>query len=321
MTNREQIWVDKILAGEHRAVARAISVIENGEPAGIELLKALFPKAGKAYVVGITGSPGAGKSTLVEKLAGRYRSLGEKVGIVAVDPTSPFSGGAILGDRIRMQSLAEDRGVYIRSMATRGHLGGLAQAAHDVVTVFDAAGCEVVLIETVGVGQDEVEVARHAAATVLLLAPGMGDDVQALKAGVMEIADLYVINKADIPGAERVEQQVTSVLSLSSRQDGWQPPVLRTVATTGDGVDRLQEALEEFRSYSARQSIQTERQRQQCQARLLELFRQRLAEMALTQIPEDALASSVNELMERRRDPHSVVDELILKFRKAANRT
>jgi LAO/AO transport system kinase len=219
-------WAEKILAGNRRAVARGISAVENGDAAGIALLKRVFPSSGRAQVVGITGSPGAGKSTLVEKLAADYRLSGLRVGIIAVDPTSPFSGGAILGDRIRMQSLSDDDGVYIRSMATRGQLGGLAPTTQDVVTLLDAAGCDVVLIETVGVGQDEVEVARLADTTVLLLVPGMGDDVQTFKAGVMEIADLYVINKADRGGAERVEQEVTAMLSLTARPDGWRPPIV-----------------------------------------------------------------------------------------------
>jgi LAO/AO transport system kinase len=203
MSDSLQIWAERIFAGDRRAIARAISAVESGEAAGTELLKRLFSKSGSAYVIGVTGSPGAGKSTLVEKLAGEYRRSDLRVGIIAVDPTSPFSGGAILGDRIRMQALSTDDGTYIRSMATRGHLGGLASATDDVVTILDAAGCQAVLIETVGVGQDEVEIARHADVTVLLLVPGMGDDVQTFKAGVMEIADLYVINKADRPRRTR----------------------------------------------------------------------------------------------------------------------
>ena len=311
MTDRAQIWVDRIVAGDRRAIARAISAVESGESGGVALLKKLFPKSGNAFVIGVTGSPGAGKSTLVEKLAAEYRALGRKVGIVAVDPTSPFSGGAILGDRIRMQSLFADEGVYIRSMATRGHLGGLAPAAHDVVTVLDAAGCGVVLIETVGVGQDEVEVARHADATVLLLVPGMGDDVQTFKAGVMEIADIFVINKADRPGTERVEQEVTAMLAMSPQRDGWEPRVLKTVATTGEGVRNLRQALDEFRTYGEQGSLRHERQREQWRARILELLRQRLYEKALTRLPDDVLNSHLVDLTEHRRDPHSVVEELI----------
>lgn len=307
-------WAEKIFAGDRRAIARAISAVESGEAAGIQLLKVLFPKSGGAYVIGVTGSPGAGKSTLVEKLAGEYRRAGLRVGIIAVDPTSPFSGGAILGDRIRMQALSTDEGVYIRSMATRGHLGGLTAAAQDVVTILDAAGCQVVLIETVGVGQDEVEIARHADVTALLLVPGMGDDVQTFKAGVMEIADLYVINKADRPGAERVEQEVAAMLSLAPRRDNWRPPVLRTVATTGEGVGALREALEQFRVFSEQETRRLGRQREQWRARLLELLRQSLLENAVKGLHEGALEARVEEVMARRRDPHSVVEELVEEF-------
>jgi LAO/AO transport system kinase len=307
-------WAEKIFAGDRRAIARAISAVESGEAAGIQLLKLLFPMSGGAYVIGVTGSPGAGKSTLVEKLAGEYRRAGLRVGIIAVDPTSPFSGGAILGDRIRMQALSTDEGVYIRSMATRGHLGGLTAAAQDVVTILDAAGCQVVLIETVGVGQDEVEIARHADVTALLLVPGMGDDVQTFKAGVMEIADLYVINKADRPGAERVEQEVAAMLSLAPRRDSWRPPVLRTVATTGEGVGVLREALEQFRVFSEQEARRLGRQREQWRARLLELLRQSLLENAVKGLHEGALEARVEEVMARRRDPHSVVEELVEEF-------
>jgi LAO/AO transport system kinase len=291
--------------------------VESGEAAGIELLKRLFPKSGGAYVIGVTGSPGVGKSTLVEKLAGEYRRSGLRVGIVAVDPTSPFSGGAILGDRIRMQALSTDDGIYIRSMATRGHLGGLAPAAHDVVTILDAAGCQVVLVETVGVGQDEVEIARHADVTALLLVPGMGDDVQTFKAGVMEIADLYAINKADRPGVDRVEQEVAAMLSLAPRRDGWHPPVLRTVATTGEGIAPLRGALEQFRIFGEQHAVRLERQREQWRARLLELLRQDLFESAIGELHDSAIESRVEEVLARRRDPHSVVEELIGEFRRA----
>jgi LAO/AO transport system kinase len=311
-----QEWAEKILAGDRRAVARAISAVESGEIAGIELLKHLFPKSGSAYVIGVTGSPGAGKSTLVEKLAAEYRRSGWRVGIIAVDPTSPFSGGAILGDRIRMQALSTDDGIYIRSMATRGHLGGLASATDDVVTILDAAGCQVVLIETVGVGQDEVEIARHADVTVLLLVPGMGDDVQTFKAGVMEIADLYVVNKGDRPGAERAEQEVTAMLSMAPRRDGWQPPVLKTVATTGEGLAPLRDALEQFRVFGEQHALRGARQREQWRAQLLELLRQSLFENALGALPDGILEARVQDLLVRRRDPHSVVEELSGDFRR-----
>ncbi len=317
MDEQPQTWTEEILAGDRRAIGRALSVVENGGAGGLELLKKLYPKAGRAYVVGVTGSPGVGKSTLVEKLAAAYRREGKRVGIVAVDPSSPFSGGAILGDRIRMQSLFGDDGVYIRSMATRGHLGGLALAAHDVVTILDAAGCDVVLVETVGVGQDEVEIARHADVTVLLLVPGLGDDVQIFKAGVMEIADLYVINKADRAGAERAEREVTALLAGATRRDGWSPPVLKTVATKGEGVEELHEALGRFRSFSCQSSLRRERQHEQLRMRLLEALRQRLLESALEHLPQDVINAAVEDLAEHRRDPHSVAEELIARFQAA----
>ena len=316
MADRLNEWAKRVLAGDRRALAQAISAVEGGEPAGVALLKRVFPQAGRAQVVGVTGSPGTGKSTLVEKLAADYRRGGCRVGIVAVDPSSPFSGGAILGDRIRMQSLSRDEGVYIRSMATRGQLGGLAPTTQDVVTLLDAAGCDVVLIETVGVGQDEVEVARLADATVLLLVPGMGDDVQTFKAGVMEIADLFVINKADRGGAERVEQELMAMLSIASRKDTWRPPIVKTVATTGEGISDLRQALEQFRAFGDRSALKDERRRDHCRARLLELLRQSLFEkVARELLANGSIDRQVEEILARRRDPHSLVEEIIAELK------
>jgi len=307
-------WTARVCAGDRRAIGRAISTVENGEPVGNALLKLLFAKAGGAEVIGVTGSPGAGKSTLVEKLAVEYRRAGAHVGIIAVDPSSPFSGGAVLGDRVRMQGLATDEGVYIRSMATRGHLGGLASAAHDVVTILDAAGCNVVLIETVGVGQDEVEVARLADVTLLLLVPGMGDDVQTFKAGVMEIADVFVINKADRPGADRVEQELSAMLSITPQPDGWLPPIVKTVATTGLGISSVREALGQFRQFGEKEGVTRRRREAKWRARLLSLLRQRLFEKVVTEgLSEAAVDEYVEEVVERRRDPYSLVEEMIEK--------
>jgi LAO/AO transport system kinase len=305
-------FVERILAGDRRAIARAISFVENRDPLAVPLLRELFPRAGRARVVGLTGSPGAGKSTLVEKLAGEYRRRGARVGILAVDPTSPFSGGAILGDRVRMQSLANDPGVYIRSMATRGQLGGLAPTTQDAVTILDAAGCEVVLIETVGVGQDEVEVARLADVTVLLLVPGLGDDIQTFKAGVMEIADLYVINKSDRPGADRVEQEVTAMLSLATRPDGWRPPIIKTVATTGQGISELTQALDQFGAFSEKSNVTGRRRKEHWRSRLLDLLRQTLFERAVAgPLHDGSLDRQVADLISHERDPHQVVEEII----------
>jgi LAO/AO transport system kinase len=307
-----QQWVDRVRAGDRRAIGRAMSAVESHEPDAERLLKLLFAHAGAAHVIGITGSPGAGKSTLVEKLAAEYRRRDQRVGIVAVDPTSPFSGGAILGDRIRMQSLATDGGVYIRSMATRGELGGLAPSAHDIVTVLEAAGCGTVLVETVGVGQDEVEVAHLADVTVLVLAPGMGDDVQTFKAGVMEIADVFVVNKADRPGAGRVEQELNAMLSISPRADGWWPGIVKTVATTGEGTAELAKAIDEFQAFGERADLKGVRRRAKWRARLLTLLRQRLFEQVVRQqLRDGAVDKWVDRVVEGRSDPHSVVDEIV----------
>lgn len=303
---------DKVAAGDRRAIARAISLVESRDPAAIALLHELFPKAGRAWVVGITGSPGAGKSTLVEKLAIEYRRRGGRIGILAVDPTSPFSGGAILGDRVRMQSLASDPGVYIRSMATRGQLGGLAPTTQDAVTVLDAAGCEIILIETVGVGQDEVEVARLADATVLLLVPGLGDDIQTFKAGVMEIADLYVVNKADRLEADRVVQEVTAMLSLACRPDGWRPPIIKTVATTGEGLGELIKEADQFRAFSEKGEVKERRRREHWRTRLFDLLRQTLFEKAVAgPLRDGSFERQVTDLIAHQRDPHAVVGEII----------
>jgi LAO/AO transport system kinase len=312
MADSIQAWATKVRARDRRAIARAISAVESGETSGTELLKRLFPASGKAQVIGVTGSPGTGKSTLVEKLAGAYRVAGARVGIVAVDPTSPFSGGALLGDRIRMQTLAGDKEIYIRSMATRGQLGGLAPTTHDVVTILDAAGCDVVLIETVGVGQDEVEVARLADATALLLVPGMGDDVQAFKAGVMEIADLYVINKTDLPGAERLEQEVEAMLSLASRADGWRPPIVKAIATQGFGVGEVRQALEQFRSFQEKSAGKEKRRRAYWRGRLLELLRRDLFEkVARERLGDGSLDQFADDLLQHRTDPYTLVESIV----------
>ena len=267
MDREIQPWIKSLRSGDARALARAISTVENRAPGWSDLLKALFPHTGKARVIGLTGAPGSGKSTLVDQLARLYRkkenphsSRKERglngppdenytVGIIAVDPTSPYTGGAILGDRIRMQDHFADPGIYIRSMATRGSLGGLARTTADVATVLDASGRDVILIETVGVGQDEVDIVRLADITVVILVPGMGDDVQTIKAGIMEIADIFVINKSDREGAERVEREIRALQSLAVRNDGWTPPIVKTVASEGKGVEELGAAVAEYESY------------------------------------------------------------------------
>src|SRR6185503_7931130 len=243
---------ERVVSGDPRAMARAISLIEDENPATPDLIRAIFSRTGRAYLVGVTGPPGAGKSTLVDRLTSEIRRQGQTVGVIAVDPTSPFTGGAVLGDRLRMQTHAEDQAVFIRSMATRGHLGGLARATGDAALVLDASGKEVILIETVGVGQDEVDIIRTADISIVTLVPGAGDDVQALKAGIMEIADIFVVNKADREGADRVVTEVEANLALRAYGSGeWRPPILKTIATTGAGVAELAAAIERFREHTA----------------------------------------------------------------------
>src|SRR5687767_4442787 len=242
---------EKVFDGEPRSIARAITLVENGGDGAAKLMKAVFPKTGKATVVGITGAPGAGKSTLVDKLALHYKEEGERIGIVCVDPSSPFSGGAILGDRIRMATLGLDKNVFIRSMATRGNLGGLARATVDAVAILDAAGFDKVIVETVGVGQDEVEIVKTADVSVVVLVPGMGDDIQAIKAGIMEIGDVFAINKADREGVLRTQKELEALLSLAHRPDMWIPPIVNTIATENKGIEDLAAAIEAYYGFQA----------------------------------------------------------------------
>jgi LAO/AO transport system kinase len=252
----EQPLIERLLNGEPRAIARAISQVENGANNAAEIMKAVFPKTGKAMIIGVTGAPGAGKSSLVDKLAFFYRNKGEKIGIICVDPSSPFSGGAILGDRIRMATLGLDKNVFIRSMATRGNLGGLSRATVDAVAILDAAGFDKVIVETVGVGQDEVEIVKAADVSIVVLVPGMGDDVQAIKAGIMEIGDVFVINKSDRDGVMRTEKELNSLLELAHRPDNWMPPIVRTIAPEGKGIDDLAKAVQSFYEFHGKYSTQ-----------------------------------------------------------------
>ncbi len=311
-TEPVEALVEGVLAGDPRVMARAITVIENREREADGLLRRLFPHSGRALLAGVTGAPGAGKSTLVDRLAAVLRQRGKTVGIIAVDPTSPFTGGAILGDRIRMQGHHADSGIFIRSMATRGALGGLARATSDVATLLDAAGKEVVVVETVGVGQDEVDIVRLADVTVVMVVPGMGDDVQTFKAGLMEIADVFAINKADRPGAQRMEQELKAMLSISRRADGWQPPVVKTVATDGSGVEELLAAAESYMAFLRERGLLAAKKAGHWRERLLELLRDRLLSKVLTgTLSDGALAEYAERIAARQADPYSVVEQII----------
>jgi LAO/AO transport system kinase len=304
--------LERILAGEARAVARAISKVEDNVGNAAALMKAVFPHTGRGLVVGITGSPGAGKSSLVDKLAGLYRERGERVGIVCIDPSSPFSGGAILGDRIRMQTLGLDPNVFIRSMATRGHLGGLSRATVDAVAILDAAGFQKIIVETVGVGQDEVEIVKTADVSVVVLVPGMGDDVQALKAGIMEISDVFVINKADRDGVLRTEKELEAMLSLTMRPDLWQPPIVKTVATENKGIEELAAAIATYQDYLKNAEASHTRRASIARWRILELLREELVAHAMSRDGANAqLDALAAEVADKRRDPYSAVEEIL----------
>jgi LAO/AO transport system kinase len=307
-----QHLVTRLREGNPRALARAISIVENRTPESNELLKALFPYSGTALLVGLTGAPGAGKSTLVDQIAREYRKQGKTIGIVAVDPTSPFSGGAILGDRIRMQSHHADAGIYIRSMATRGSLGGLASTTADVATVLDASGRDLVMIETVGVGQDEVDIVRLADVTIVILVPGMGDDVQTIKAGIMEIADIFVINKSDRDGAERVEREIRAMQSLAMRHDNWVPPIVKTIASEGTGITELVETIEKYHEYLEQSGRANQRRAENWRKRLEEMLRDALYQRIVSGYLGDGEAERyAAEVAEHKRDPYSLVEEIV----------
>jgi LAO/AO transport system kinase len=303
---------DKILSGDIRSVSRAITAIENHSPEAEQLLKQLFPHTGHAYLTGITGAPGTGKSTLVDRLAAAHRKNNEPVGIVAVDPTSPYTGGAILGDRIRMQGHFSDNGIFIRSMATRGFLGGLARATAEVALLLDAAGKRQVLIETVGVGQDEIDIVRLADCVLVVLVPGLGDDIQNMKAGLMEIGDIFVLNKADREGADRLEEQLHAMLSLVMPRDGWHPPVIRTVATENKGIDTLVSTVAKFRAHFESSGQRQQKHIEHWQNRLIEMLESRLLEKVLPGKQGEArLRAAAEAVASRRLDPFSAVSQLL----------
>jgi LAO/AO transport system kinase len=312
MTLFTEEWAAKVLQGEVRAISLAITAIENHSGESEQLLKQLFPHTGRAYLTGVTGAPGTGKSTVVDRLAAVHRKRLEPVGVVAVDPSSPFSGGAILGDRIRMQAHAGDTGIFIRSMATRGFLGGLARSTAEVALLLDAAGKRQILIETVGVGQDEIDIVRLADCVLVLLVPGFGDDIQNMKAGLMEIGDIFVLNKADREGAGRLEQQLHAMLSLVMPRDGWHPPVVRTVATENRGIDELADTIDKFRKHFESSGRRQQKQIDHWQNRLIELLESRLLEKVLGgregQVRLRDLATAVAD---RKLDPFSAVSQIL----------
>jgi LAO/AO transport system kinase len=301
-----------VLRGDVRAIARAITLVENDAPEAPALLAALFPHAGRALVVGVTGPPGAGKSTLVDRMTAHLRRSGKTVGIVAVDPTSPYSGGAILGDRIRMQAHATDDGVFIRSMATRGHLGGLAAATGRVLTVLQAAGKDVILVETVGVGQDEVEIVGAADVSVVVLVPGLGDEVQALKAGIMEIADVFVVNKADREGVDRVVAEIESMLSLAAAADGERPQIVQTVASNDEGTAEVLAAVEAFRERAQRTGLLAHKRRAHLKQEFEDTLRERLMRQVRRRLlAPDEVERTVDRLEARTLDPFAAADAVI----------
>lgn len=302
--------LERLLAGDRRALARAITRVDNEEPGWQELMAEVYPHGGKAFVVGVTGSPGAGKSTLVSRLAQRYRDAGQKVGVIAIDPSSPFSGGALLGDRVRMGRNLE--GIFFRSLASRGHLGGLSRAAGDVIQLLDAAGYDPILVETVGAGQSEVEVMQHVQTTLVVLAPGMGDDVQASKAGILEIGDLFVVNKADREEAERTVAELEMMLDLNPNPGEWRPPVLKTVARDGDGIAELVEAIAAHRAYLERSGRLEERRVRQAEEKLRTLVGERLLARIWHPLKDNGeLQKWVEAILRREIDPYSAADRIL----------
>jgi LAO/AO transport system kinase len=306
--------VERLLGGEVRALARGISLAEEQAPAAVELLREIFSRTGGATVVGLTGSPGSGKSSLVDRLVTSHRACGHKVGVVAVDPSSAFSGGAVLGDRVRMQSHATDDGVFIRSMATRGFLGGLSRASNDAIDLMDAAGYDPLIVETVGVGQDEVEVVKTADAVAVVLVPGMGDGIQAIKAGILEIADLFVINKSDQPGADRLHAELEYMLALTPAGNRPRPAIFHTVATRNEGIEELREGIEAH-LHSIEGRRREARREARAEARFLVLLSERLLEHVLARtLDEAALRKIIDDITHRRVDPYNAVEQVLARL-------
>jgi len=300
-----------VLAGDRRSIARAITTIENNTPKTQELIASIFPHTGNAHIIGLTGSPGSGKSTLINKIIREYRRRGKTVGVIAVDPTSPFTGGAFLGDRIRMQELSTDQGVFIRSMASRNYLGGIAKATKNAVKVLDAAGKDVVIVETVGAGQSEVEIIKVAQTIVVLFAPGLGDEIQAIKAGIMEIADIFVVNKADRTNADKAVMDIQAMLQLNNKEKKWKPPVLKTTALTGEGVPQLIEKIGEHRVFLEKE-FERRRSREKAEAELVEAIKEKVASSIIEELKrEGKLEEFLQKILEKKMDPASIAEKLL----------
>ena len=304
--------VKSVLEKSRLAAAKAITAVENEYPEAVSIMQGLYPHTGNAYILGITGPPGAGKSTLTDKLAKEYRARGKTIGIIAVDPTSPYSGGAILGDRIRMMDISMDEGVFIRSMATRGSLGGLSQKTADAVKILDAFGCDIVIIETVGVGQSEVDIVKTADTTMVVLVPGLGDDIQAIKAGILEIGDLFTINKADRDGVEKLHIEIEMMLELNTEKTDWQPPINRTIASENEGVVAVVDAIEEHAKYMRESGElkvrRTERVKTELFAMIDDKIR-RYIERTIIDAPD--FEKTIQKLQKREENPYSTVDNIV----------
>ena len=316
LTKTEEI-TRGVLTGNRRSIARAITIIENNAPEAQKLIGSIYPHTGKAYIIGITGPGGSGKSTLIEKIIREYRQRGKTVGIIAVDPTSPFTGGAFLGDRIRMQDLSTDQGVFIRSMATRNYPGGIAKATKDAAQVLDASGKDIVIVETVGAGQSEVEIIKVAQTIVVLFAPGLGDEIQAIKAGIMEIGDIFAVNKADRANADKAVMDIQAMLQLNNKERTWNPPVLKTTALTGEGVPQLIEKIEEHRLFLEKE-LERKRSREKAEAELIEAIKEKVASSIIEELKrEGKLEKFLQKILEKKTDPASIAEKLLSKkFRK-----
>jgi LAO/AO transport system kinase len=300
-----------VLAGDRRSIARAITTIENNTSKAQELIASIFPHTGNAHVIGLTGPPGSGKSTLIDKIIREYRQKDKTVGVIAVDPTSPFTGGAFLGDRIRMQELSTDQGVFIRSMATRNYLGGIAKATKNAAKVLDAAGKDIVIVETVGAGQSEVEIIKVAQTTVVIFAPGLGDEIQAIKAGIMEIADIFVVNKADRANANKTVMDIQAMLQLNNKEKMWKPQILKTTALTGEGVPQLVEKIGEHRLFLEKE-FERKRSREKAQAELVEAIKEKVASSIIEELKrEGKLEEFLQKILEKKMDPASVAEKLL----------